>query len=222
MLRHQSRMTTVFIGLGGKRRTRIKYKVIEKIQEYYSKPSVIPMLNAVNGSARQQRTERREACVSLLEAMVYSMDLVTLRVGYPGEHGTGDFVYRTIEWLAEKASISISRAKRAFKDLKSCGILSVKRVCRENDDGSHSSLAASKCFSKAFMLLLGFDKWMSKERKKASARKHEAQVDAEDAAKRTPQARAHSIMMTQMLLNQLTGGNLHDIDDDEPIPDRVY
>lgn len=206
-------------GTGQKRRSRIQYKLIKKIQSYYKNTSVIPMLNGINGSTRQQRSERREACVALLEAMVHSMDLVSLRIGYPGQRGSDDFIYRTMEYLSEKAQISYSRAKRALKDLKSCGILSVKRKCVKNPDKTYTGLASTKCFSKAFMSLLGFNKWLSKERKKAGQRKVEKDIDDDRAERHSPKARAAAVMFTTMLIDGLTGGDMAQVDDDEPIPD---
>ena len=65
-------------------RPKIISKLIGEIQQYYSAPtSTIPSLNLANGSNRQQRSERREACVSVLGCLVHYLDLATLRVGIP-------------------------------------------------------------------------------------------------------------------------------------------
>ena len=44
---------------------------MERMDSYYARPSkVLPTLNAANGSQRQQRSERREACIRLLKALL--------------------------------------------------------------------------------------------------------------------------------------------------------
>ena len=42
-------------------------RIIQSIRDYYARPGeILPGLNAVNESDRQQRSERREACVAIL------------------------------------------------------------------------------------------------------------------------------------------------------------
>ena len=54
-----------------------------RVRQYYSAPRYIPSLNAANGSKRQQRSERREACLLLLNAILEFTDLASLRCGVP-------------------------------------------------------------------------------------------------------------------------------------------
>ena len=56
----------------------------DRLERYLNAPAEwIPSLNAANGSRRQQRSERRIACVQLLRAMLKFCDLASLRIGVP-------------------------------------------------------------------------------------------------------------------------------------------
>jgi len=49
-----------------KARPRVLARLQEEIRQYYRSPSRLPSLNAANKSKRQQRSERREACLLAL------------------------------------------------------------------------------------------------------------------------------------------------------------
>lgn len=206
---------------GQSRRTMIQYAMIEKVQKFFAKPSLLPMLNAVNGSTRQMRSERREGCILMLESMLYHMDITSLRVGYIIEE-TNEFVYRKLEFLAEKAGITLSRAERAIKDLKESGILSMKRTWEENEDGSYTGKPSTKQIAKEFLNYLGFEDWLLDESKKAyKRRKEEAEQKATEAAN-SPKARAYTAMMAKTLSASLVGNESADQEDfgptNNPIP----
>ena len=69
-------------------RPKILLQLQERVRTYFDDPKVLPSLNAANGSPRQQRSERREACLDLLGALVHYLDLATLRVGIPQADGS--------------------------------------------------------------------------------------------------------------------------------------
>ncbi|TAM00375.1 MAG: hypothetical protein EPN70_22735 [Paraburkholderia sp.] len=59
------------IGARGGNRPRILVEMQKRLGAYLDDPSRhLPTLNAANGSVRQQRVERRTACVQLLRAML--------------------------------------------------------------------------------------------------------------------------------------------------------
>jgi hypothetical protein len=61
-------------------RPRILLEMQGRLDAYLDDPSRhLPTLTAANGSDRQQRSERRVACVQLLRAMLSYLDLVSLR-----------------------------------------------------------------------------------------------------------------------------------------------
>lgn len=54
-------------------------RIIQSIRDYYARPGeILPGLNAANESDRQQRSERREACVAILGCILHYTDLITL------------------------------------------------------------------------------------------------------------------------------------------------
>lgn len=91
-------------------------KLTERFPAYYHQPRrQIPSLDLANGSQRQQRSERREACVLLFGSILLNLELSSLRCGIPTLEG---FVPLSLKVLAKRAGLSYSRAERAMKDLK--------------------------------------------------------------------------------------------------------
>ena len=83
----------------------------ERLQDYYHRPrQVIPSLDLANGSARQQRSERREACVLLLTALLKYTDLASLRVGIPTPEG---FLNLTVGFLAAQTGLTLGSSYSA-------------------------------------------------------------------------------------------------------------
>lgn len=202
---------------GERRRSMLQYAIIEKLHEYFNNPKMLPMLNAVNGSDRQQRSERRESIIGFIESCIYSMDLVSLRVGYPGDDGT--FVYRTMEYLAEKAGLNAKRAERALADIKACGFITVKKACKKNSDNTFTGMASTKCIAREFLAFLGFDKWLSCERNRASSRKREKDDQAHKDEAYSAKGRARSALMAKMLSDSLSTNVWADISDYQANPD---
>ena len=63
-------------------RPHIIKKAIAGIQAYYANPTLlIPSLNFANGSDRQQRSERREGCLSVLGCLLHYLDLASMGYG---------------------------------------------------------------------------------------------------------------------------------------------
>jgi len=88
-------------------------RIIQGIREYYENPgATLPGLNSANESERQQRSERREACVAILGTILHYTDLVTLRVGIP--QADGSMAGLTMPFLAEK--LRTQRATRRTCD----------------------------------------------------------------------------------------------------------
>jgi hypothetical protein len=64
----------------------------EKIRTYFTGPlKIIPSLDLANGKDRQQRSERREACLAVLGCMIHFPDLATRRAGIPTPGGFRGF-----------------------------------------------------------------------------------------------------------------------------------
>jgi len=140
----------------------------ERFKSYYDNPRrLIPALDLANGSARQQRSERREACVLLLTALLKYMDLASLRVGIPTQDG---FLSLTVDYIAEQTGMTLKRAERALADLKTAGLVTIAQARQRRPDGSWKGLAAIKAISRHLFALFGLGKRLQRERAKASQR----------------------------------------------------
>jgi hypothetical protein len=82
---------------------------------FYRNPDLFPELDATNGSKRQMRSERREACWMLSVALFYYCDAGTRTVAIPMDDGT--LLARSMLFFAFIGGLSIRRAWRAFKNL---------------------------------------------------------------------------------------------------------
>jgi len=142
-----------------------------RLGRYLDTPQAwLPRLNIANGSARQQRSERRIACVQLMRALVKFCDLVTLRVAAPGKDGWIDF---TLPYLAEQAGLSVRRAERALRDLIRARLIKSRPQCevQETEQGvRYRGFAAIKYLTPALFERFGLGKWLNHERTRAHLR----------------------------------------------------
>lgn len=150
-------------------RPEILRRTQKAIQDYFSKPGTLPLLNAANGSTRQQRSERREACIDLLCCILHFTDLVTLRVAIPQSNGSS--MGLTMPYLAELSGLGERRAERAIHDLKAAGIITVHPICVKLADATYKGIAAIRTVSKHLFGALGFADWLKHEQRKATERK---------------------------------------------------
>jgi hypothetical protein len=139
------------------------------IQDYFRRPEILPLLNAANQSERQQRSERREACIGILACILHYTDLVTLRVAIPQPDGSTAGL--TMPYLATLSGLGERRAERAIRDLKKAGIITVHPICEKLKDGTYKGLAAIRTVSKHLFTVLGFHDWLKHEQRKATERR---------------------------------------------------
>ncbi len=122
-------------------------------------------------SARQQRSERREAAINLLVCMIRFMDLTTLRVGQPTKEG---FLNYTLGYLAKQCGLSFSRAKRAHRDLVAAKLITCTqaRQLEKGPDGAvrWRGLAGARAINKTLFTAFGLAVRLGLERKKAVKR----------------------------------------------------
>ncbi|MDD2759602.1 MAG: hypothetical protein PHH11_04850 [Methylomonas sp.] len=150
-------------------RPKIIEKAIAEIRRYYREPaSAIPSLNLANGSDRQQRSERREACLSVLGCLLHYLDLATLRVGIP--QNDASFQGISMPFIAQKAGLNPKRAERAIGDLVKAGLITVHPLCEKIADAVYKGYAAIRTISAKFFSLFGLGGRLKYERDKASAR----------------------------------------------------
>jgi len=141
---------------------------LERIKDYYYNPrKLIPSLDLANGSNRQQRSERREACLLLLMALLKYTDLASLRVGIPTQDG---FLSLTVDYIGKQTGMAPKRVERALADLKAAGLMTVAQPRKRLPDGSWKGLAAVKAVSRHLFSLFGLGGMLKRERTKASKR----------------------------------------------------
>lgn len=159
-------------------RPKIITQLIDNIQQYYFDPvSTIPSLNFANNSDRQQRSERREACISVLGCLVHYLDLATLRVGIP--QADQSFQGISMMFIAERCGLTLKRTERAVKDLVKSGLLTVHPLCEKLEDATYKGYAAIRTINKKLFSLFGLGERLKFEREKASARVRKKQRKAE-------------------------------------------
>lgn len=150
-------------------RPKIIEKAIEEIRRYYRAPaSTIPSLNLANGSDRQQRSERREACLEILGCLLHYLDLASLRVGIP--QNDTSFQGISMQFIADKAGLNLKRAERAIHDLVKAGLVTVHPLCEKLSDTLYRGYAAIRTISAKLFAIFGLAGRLRFERDKASAR----------------------------------------------------
>ena len=170
-------------------------EIIKGVRKYFADPSLLPLLNAANGSDRQQRSERREACVALMGCIVHYTELVTFNVGIP--QADGSMAGLTMPYLAAQSGLGERRAERAMHDLVAAGILTVHTICVKISDTVYKGVAAIRTVSEHFFAALGFAAWLRHERRKAAERK----------AKKDKKRNQKNAANIQMGLNALNNKN---------------
>ncbi|MBR8186476.1 Crp/Fnr family transcriptional regulator [Burkholderia ambifaria] len=178
---------------------RILRELKARLSRYLDKPAQwLAQLNAANGSRRQQRSERRLACVQLARAMIKYCDLRTMRIGVPGAAGWVDF---TLPYLASQAGLSERRAERALRDLQKARLVKVRRQCEleQTERGvRYKGVASIKYLTSTLFEAFGLGKWLRHERTRAHLR---AQRRANQQHKRTHLGSA----LGAQLVDQLAG-----------------
>ena len=143
-------------------------KLMALLKSYYDNPrQIIPSLDLANGSERQQRSERREACLLLLMALLKYTDLASLRVGIPTPDG---FLSLTVDYIGKQTGMAPKRVERALADLKAARLVTIAQPRKRLPDGSWKGLAAVKAVSRHLFALFGLGGMLKRERDKASKR----------------------------------------------------
>ena len=168
-------------------RPKILLQLQERVRAYFDDPKVLPSLNAANGSPRQQRSERREACLDLLGALVHYLDLATLRVGIPQTDGSTQGL--SLAFLAEKAGLGRRRAERACRDLRKAGLVNIHPRAQKTEDGHYRGQPAIRGVPEALFQVFGLAKWLQHERDKAVKRRRRHRRRQETVATAADQGR---------------------------------
>ena len=139
---------------------------IDLVEHYYYRLKDLPQLDTLNRH-RKKRSERREAVIQTLKALLKYMDLVTMTVGIPTKDGQ---VGLTLLRLHQETTISFPRFKRAIADLRAAGLLSISQPRMTNSAGQVRGLVGIKAISARLFEALKIDFWLRRERERASKR----------------------------------------------------
>ena len=187
-------------------------KWIHRVRQFYTDPAgKIPSLaHALFGrnqaedpkgdhKPRQMRSERREACCSLLGAIAHYCDLPTLCLSVPQPDGA--LLPVRMDTLAERAGLSMRRAERAMRDIVDGGLLSIHKRCEIQDDGTYIGRAAIRVVPPSFFGLFGLEERLKHDRRRIS-QKRTAEREGR-APTRTEGARVRTAIGA--VVNKLTG-----------------
>lgn len=119
-----------------KPRAKIIQEAITRLMDAYFKPkkqlTALQMHTQTTGN--QVKSQRRNAAIAILQAMLYYIDDATGRVGRRVDNG--GFNDLSIRKLADYAGLRLKRAKRAMADIVKAGYIKVTRqyIRAENGD----------------------------------------------------------------------------------------
>lgn len=138
-----------------KRRPTVLDRAIDKLQEVYLKVRTFSgKLATSHDDGRQVRSERREATASVAQVLLHYLDLSTLRVGFSAG---SKFIGLDLKYIAKKANLSVSRAKRAIAALIRDGYIKVSRQYKKKEDGTFSGEPSIREITVQFLIDLGID-----------------------------------------------------------------
>lgn len=136
----------------------------ERAKAWYFHPAKCSLLQT--SVHRQTRSERREACQIVLEAMLRHLDLASMCLGTPSlDNGFIDVDMRTI---VQASGIGQRRCERAIAQLKRAGFMTVNQPRRQNDQGDYFGCRAIRVVTEAFFEWLGLGPMLRRERARAS------------------------------------------------------
>lgn len=141
--------------------------LIDKVRDYYAKPSLLPTLanlsgkiNKLSGKPRQNRSEAREAESLVMQAILSRTDFASLRVGTPLPDGR--FIHRTMVEIAtiagmiDKATgLPTQRFWRAIRRLKVAGAIDIHQQYETQEDGAIRARPGIKTVNMHFLVALG-------------------------------------------------------------------
>lgn len=133
-----------------KPRAKIVQETDKKLRDAYRKPkSSLKTLQFHDESGHQVKSQRREACIALLQAMNHYQDDSTGRIG----RSMGDGTFRDINLgkISKYAGLNVRRAKRALGDIKRSGYMKITRqYAQDEETGKYHGLPSIRSFLPKF------------------------------------------------------------------------
>jgi hypothetical protein len=143
---------------------------------YWKAKKFFKKLATTHSNGRQVRSERRESIAAVSQVLLHYLELSTLKVGFYA--GLDKFIHLDIEYIAKKANLSFSRAKRAITALAEAGYIKITRQYKKKEDGTFAGEPSIRQISVQFFIDLGMDvqklffarDWKRKKEEKAQAK----------------------------------------------------
>jgi DNA-binding transcriptional ArsR family regulator len=139
------------------------------MRQFFQDPAILTGLNLARAKlrrrAKRMSSERREAVVQVMSALLHYTDLATLRVGFYKDDG---FQPLGIRFFVKLTGLSQSRFERALSDINASGLLTTYKRCKKDKNGNYIGLNAVRRVSPELFSVFGLKKWLHKQRKKCS------------------------------------------------------
>jgi len=143
---------------------RILSLAAERTKFWYDHPKKCPPL--LTKSNRTIRSERREACLVVLETLLSHLDLASLCLGVPTL--ANGFIDIDMKTIVRDSGLGHRRCERAIRQLKEAGFMKVTQPRGRSDEGRYFGCRAIRVITTAFFEWLGLGPMLRRERARAS------------------------------------------------------
>ena len=165
---HNPRSPILSLAIPSANRPTFLYKVGDAFRKYYDDPTLFPTLNFAASSKRQQRSERREAVIQTMLAILEFLDIASLRIGIPTPKG---FQPLKLAVLQRRTALHPRRFERAIESLRAAGIIDVsKQYKMQTVSGAFVYFPAIRRINPEFFAVLGLSDELKRERLEATKR----------------------------------------------------
>jgi hypothetical protein len=143
---------------------RILSLAAERTKTWYDHPKKCPPLLAQGN--RKTRSERREACLVVLETLLSRLDLASLCLGVPTL--ANGFIDIDMKAIVRDTGLGQRRCERAIRQLKEAGFMQVVQPRSRSDEGHYFGCRAIRVITTALFDWLGLGPMLRRERARAS------------------------------------------------------
>jgi len=147
---------------------RILFLAAERTKLWYDHPKKCPPL--LTHGNRKTRSERREACLMVLETLLSHLDLASLCLGVPTL--ANGFIDIDMKTIVRDTGLGQRRCERAIRQLREAGFMAVTQPRGRSDEGQYFGCRAIRVITTAFFEWLGLGPMLRRERARASEALH--------------------------------------------------
>lgn len=143
---------------------RILSLAAERTKAWYDHPKKCPPL--LTHGNRKTRSERREACLVVLETLLSHLDLASLCLGVPTL--ANGFIDIDMKIIVRDSGLGQRRCERAIRQFREAGFIQVTQPRGRSDEGQYFGRRAIRVITTAFFEWLGLGPMLRRERARAS------------------------------------------------------